>query len=277
MPPFYIQLVLLTMSTSLLFCFLLYAFGRSALPAVPLYGEKRFPTMWDTLFTAWFIVIFMAALALNLPMNAAEEALSKELVPTSTLIVSMLIQSVLYVPMVIRFALLPKRERTPLGFGKATGLVLLTVFGVLLVCGVMTQLHLDRLLMELTGCPEQQDVVQNMIDGDAVQKVVLALGAIVMAPIGEEVCFRGFVYNILRGRAGVWAAAIATGLLFGSVHASVVQFLPLTVFGIAQCLLYEKSKTLLLPMAVHAVFNSLNVLVILLMPYLEPYMQQQGL
>lgn len=274
MPPFYIQLVLLSMGCALLFCGLLYAFGKRPVALQPLYREYTFPTVWDTLYTAWFILIFVVLLALNLPMNAAEEAMAKETVPVSALLISMLMQASVYIPMVVRFALLPKRERTPMGFWKATGWVSLTVFGVLCVCAAMTQLHLDKLIMELTGSPEQQEVVQSMMDGNAAQKLILAVAAIVMAPIGEEVCFRGFIYNILRSRAGVWAAALATGLLFGVVHCSLVQLLPLTVFGVLQCLLYEKSRTLLLPMAVHAVFNSLNVMVILLLPYLPEAVKQ---
>lgn len=274
MPPFYVQLVLLSMGASLLFCVLLYAFGKRPATVQPLYRENAFPTVWDTIYTAWFILVFVVLLALNLPMNAAEEAMAKENVPVSSLLFSMLLQAAIYIPMVVRFALLPKRERESMGFWRGTGWVALTVFGVLCVCAAMTQMHVDKLIMELTGSPEQQEVVQSMMDGNAAQKLILAVAAIVMAPIGEEVCFRGFIYNILRGRAGVWGAAMATGLLFGVVHCSLVQLLPLTVFGILQCLLYERSKTLLLPMAVHAVFNSLNVMVILLLPYLPEAVKQ---
>lgn len=273
MPPFYIQLVLLAMGTSLLFCFLLYAFGGKT-PVPPLYAENRFPTLWDKIFTAWFMLIFAVGLALNLPLNEADLALSKEPVPVQTLLLSMLAQTAFYIPMVIRYALLPKRERKPIGILSASGWVILTVFAVLCVSSVMAQLHLDKLIVDLTGCPEQQDVVQEMMDGNASQKLILALAAVVMAPIGEEVCFRGFIYNILRQRAGVWSAALATGLLFGAVHASLVQLVPLTIFGIAQCLLYEKSKTLTLPMAVHALFNGLSVAVILMLPYLPETVRQ---
>lgn len=273
MPPFYIQLVLLAMGTSLLFCFLLYAFGGKT-PVPPLYAENGFPTIWDKIFTAWFMLIFAVGLALNLPLNEADLALSKEPVPVQTLLLSMLAQTAFYIPMVIRYALLPKRERKPIGFLSASGWVILTVFAVLCVSSVMAQLHLDKLIVDLTGCPEQQDVVQEMMDGNASQKLILALAAVVMAPIGEEVCFRGFIYNILRQRAGVWSAALATGLLFGAVHASLVQLVPLTIFGIAQCLLYEKSKTLTLPMAVHALFNGLSVAVILMLPYLPETVRQ---
>lgn len=276
MPPFYIQVVLITLGLSLLFCALLCVFSSRTVPAPPLFAESRFPTAWDTAFTAFFILLFVGLLALNLPMTEAEDKLARE-APTSgagTLLASMLMQSALYVPMVIRYMLLPASQQQRLGFWRSTAYGALAVITVILVCATMSFLHLDKLIMDYTGSPEQQEVVQSMMNGNRAQQLILALAAVVMAPIGEEICFRGFVYNILRHRAGVWAAALATGLLFGAVHCSLVQLLPLTVFGVLQCLLYEKSKTLWLPMMVHAVFNSFNVIVILLLPYLPEALQQ---
>lgn len=269
MPPFYVQMELIFLAASLLFCFLVYVFSRQTVPAVPLYAENRFPTVWDTLFTALFILVFVVSLASTLPMTEAEAQIGgMETYSVRTLILNMLVQALVYVPMVVRYGLLPRRERESLGFFRASGMVFRAFGFILLVSMVMGLLHVDKLIMELTGCPEQQDVVQSMMDGNAAQQAVLAVAAVIMAPIGEEICFRGFVYNILRQRSGVWPAAIASGLLFGAVHASLVQLLPLTIFGIVQCRLYEKSKTLLLPMAMHALFNSFSVACILAMPYL---------
>lgn len=267
MPPFYVQLVLLLLAASLLLCFGVYALGRR-----PLLPGNAFPTVWDALYTAVFVTVFVGSLASTLPMSD-KEAGPMPTLSASSLLASMLLQTLLYLPMVVRFVLLPKREREHMGLRRALRLVLSSVGIILLFSSLLSALHVDTLIMQLTGCPEQQDVVQSMMDGNAAQRLVLAAAAIIMAPIGEEVCFRGFVYNILRQRAGVWAATLATGVLFGAVHASLVQFLPLAFFGGVQCIIYERSKTLWVPMAVHAVFNSLSVLFILFMPYLPDAVQ----
>lgn len=267
MPPFYVQLVLLLLASSLLLCYAVYAFGRRNLPAVPICADKSFPTVWDALYTAVFVTVFVGSLVSTLPMKEGATGPMQTL-STSSLAASMLLQALLYVPMVLRFALLPKTEREPLRFGRTVCIVFQSVGLILLFSMVLGLLHTDELIMQLTHCPEQQDVVQSMMDGNITQRLVLAAAAVIMAPIGEEVCFRGFVYNILKQRAGVWAATLATGMLFGAIHASLVQFLPLAFFGIVQCVIYERTKTLLVPMAVHAVFNALSVLTILLMPYL---------
>ncbi|MCQ2364025.1 MAG: CPBP family intramembrane metalloprotease [Akkermansia sp.] len=272
MPPFYVQLVMILLAGSLLLSYGVYAFGRRSQPAVPFLANNPFPTVWDALYTAIFVTVFVGSLASTLPMSAGEEGPMQTLSARS-LLLSMLLQTLLYVPMVVRFALLPKREGTGIGLGRGVRMVLASVGVILLFSCLLTALHVDTLIMQLTNCPEQQDVVQSMMDGNTAQRLVLAAAAIIMAPIGEEVCFRGFVYNILRQRAGVWAATLTTGVLFGAIHASLVQFLPLAFFGIVQCIIYERSKTLWVPMAVHAVFNSLSVLFILLMPYLPETVQ----
>lgn len=273
MPPFYVLLVILLLTFSLLLCFGVYAFGRRALPAVPLLSGNAFPTVWDALYTAVFVTIFVASLVSTLPMSA-EAAGPMQTLSARSLLASMLLQTLLYLPMVVRFVLLPKQEREHLGFRRAFRLVLSSVGIILIFSSLLSALHVDTLIMQLTDCPEQQDVVQSMMDGNTAQRLVLAAAAIIMAPVGEEVCFRGFVYNILRQRAGVWAATLATGVLFGAIHASLVQFLPLAFFGFVQCIIYERSKTLWVPMAVHAVFNTISVLFILLMPYLPDTVQQ---
>ena len=40
----------------------------------------------------------------------------------------------------------------------------------------------------------------------------------VVAPICEELLFRGFIFRALRNWRGVWPAALITGLLFAAVH-----------------------------------------------------------
>ena len=90
----------------------------------------------------------------------------------------------------------------------------------------------------------------------------------VVAPIAEEFFFRGFVFGALRhwhvrvvGRdLGTWAAAVATGILFGLVHAgsaSSQYLIPLAFFGFVLCLVRWRTGSLYPCMALHSVNNSL--------------------
>jgi membrane protease YdiL (CAAX protease family) len=82
----------------------------------------------------------------------------------------------------------------------------------------------------------------------------------VVAPLGEELFFRGYFFGALRNWRGVWPAAIGTGLVFGAIHAgsAPVGFLvPLAFFGFGLCLLYHYSGSLYPGIALHALNNSI--------------------
>ncbi|MEA2255107.1 MAG: protease family protein [Solirubrobacteraceae bacterium] len=88
--------------------------------------------------------------------------------------------------------------------------------------------------------------------------VLLALA--VVAPIAEEVSFRGYLFPALSRWRGPWSAAAVTALLFGAAHAFVYPplLLPLMVaFGFGSCLLFWITGSLLPCVALHALNNSL--------------------
>lgn len=98
--------------------------------------------------------------------------------------------------------------------------------------------------------------------------IAAAVFVCVLAPIAEELFFRGFVFGALRrwriviaGRQlGTWAAALVTGAFFGAVHAGSAspQFLvPLGLLGFVLCLVRWRTRSLYPCMALHAFNNSL--------------------
>jgi membrane protease YdiL (CAAX protease family) len=76
----------------------------------------------------------------------------------------------------------------------------------------------------------------------------------VLVPIGEEVFFRGFVYNTLR-RWGWVGAVIFSSVLFAAVHVQVVHFLPILLLGVVLAVLYQRTGSLVASIAVHGVNN----------------------
>jgi membrane protease YdiL (CAAX protease family) len=82
----------------------------------------------------------------------------------------------------------------------------------------------------------------------------------VIAPLGEELFFRGFFFGALRNWRGPWIAALLTGLVFGVIHAGsspVGYLVPLAILGIGLCLLYEWTGSLYPSIALHALNNSI--------------------
>jgi membrane protease YdiL (CAAX protease family) len=82
----------------------------------------------------------------------------------------------------------------------------------------------------------------------------------VIAPIGEEFLFRGYVFPALRNWRGLWPAALITGLLFGALHvvSAPIEFLvPLAFFGALLCFLYQRTGSLYPGIVLHSINNSI--------------------
>jgi membrane protease YdiL (CAAX protease family) len=81
----------------------------------------------------------------------------------------------------------------------------------------------------------------------------------VVAPICEELLFRGFVFTALRNWRGTWPAAAITGVVFGGVHAFSAPALdlpPLAGLGFGLCLLYRYTGSLYPCIVAHSLNNS---------------------
>ncbi len=88
--------------------------------------------------------------------------------------------------------------------------------------------------------------------------VPLWLGLIlygIIAPVTEEIIFRGITYNRMKRFFGVLPCVLVTSLLFGGFHANLPQFLYGTCMGILLALSYEWVKTFAAPLLLHMAAN----------------------
>jgi membrane protease YdiL (CAAX protease family) len=103
-----------------------------------------------------------------------------------------------------------------------------------------------------------QEIVEDLgADRNTLLLVAGALLVIVVAPVAEELFFRGFVFRVLRLRMSFWFAAAIDGVLFGLVHGALVILPILAFLGAVLCWTYERSGTLFVPIALHALNNAL--------------------
>jgi len=91
---------------------------------------------------------------------------------------------------------------------------------------------------------------------------VLAM-AVVVAPVAEEMIFRGYLYPVGKKYFGAFASMASTSLLFAVLHGHMGSIPALFTLSMCLGLAYEKSGTLLVPMIMHAVFNAVSVTAIL--------------
>ena len=90
-------------------------------------------------------------------------------------------------------------------------------------------------------------------------KALLYAFLLLEAPLLEEPLFRGVIFGGFSKIMPVWLAMALSGFLFAFVHVNAATFIPLWFLGIAFAWLYVRTGTLFAPMAVHFIFNAVNL------------------
>lgn len=86
--------------------------------------------------------------------------------------------------------------------------------------------------------------------------LMLFLGGI-LAPLAEEVYFRGYMYSAMRQRMGANRAVVLNGLYFGLLHLDLPAFFAIAALGSALAYAYEKKNSLFLVIVAHSFINSI--------------------
>jgi membrane protease YdiL (CAAX protease family) len=107
------------------------------------------------------------------------------------------------------------------------------------------------------------ELVLGSSDGWAL--LAFALTAVVLAPLFEETLFRGLLLPVLgRHVGGVWAVLVSA-LMFAIAHLSLGELVPLSVLGVGLGLLRWQSGRLAASVCLHALWNSLTLLNLLML------------
>lgn len=87
-----------------------------------------------------------------------------------------------------------------------------------------------------------------------IYNIVKGFALVVVAPITEELIFRGFLLNRWATKWNIHLGIILSSVLFGFLHVSPIG---LSIVGIILSLLYIKTKTLIVPIVAHAMNNGI--------------------
>lgn len=101
----------------------------------------------------------------------------------------------------------------------------------------------------------------------SVDPVVLVVALVIVAPIAEEVFFRGIVFNAWEREYGAQRAVYGSALLFAVIHGSIFNLLPIFVLGVLLAAFYRRTRSLPGSMALHAGFNAISVVLGLLVRF----------
>lgn len=152
------------------------------------------------------------------------------------------------------------------GFNRNLGKTMAMAMAVILLATpfvMFLQGVIGDLLTRDGQAPEVQQVVRTIektVSFD--QRFFYGFLAIVLAPVIEELLFRGIFYPAIKSAGYPHLALWGTSIMFGLVHSSLLAFIPLTVFAVILAKLYDRTGNLFAPIITHCTFNGINFILV---------------
>ncbi|OUU86005.1 MAG: hypothetical protein CBC36_09775 [Verrucomicrobiaceae bacterium TMED76] len=153
------------------------------------------------------------------------------------------------------------RKRSPSYVIKMGALGMIAVYGSVFIGSVISNILLS------TGEPKKEDlqeIVQTLLTNDELSlKIAIIISAVVVAPLVEEIIFRGYIYPVLKRFTHPAFSCVMTSLLFAVIHTNVESLISLFFLAIVLTMFYEKTKSIWVPILMHSIFNGVNTFFIL--------------
>ncbi len=135
----------------------------------------------------------------------------------------------------------------------------LSILPVLAIIGAFLGLFRKTLL------PEQE--IYNLLMGLTSLPISLLFLLVIgfIAPLLEEIIFRGFLFGTMRNSFSPWRSMVYSSLLFAALHQSLVAFLPIFFLAMVMAYLYEKTGSLWPSIILHMANNTVATLFAILL------------
>ncbi|RRG17974.1 CPBP family intramembrane metalloprotease [Weissella viridescens] len=143
------------------------------------------------------------------------------------------------------------------------------VYGFGLIIGGSMVINAIRVLV--TGQvaePENQRMLEQMAHQGGYGLIFILVLAVIVAPIVEELIFRGIVLNYFFKNGWWWTNVLISAGLFGLYHVytgfNLFDFLQYSLMGLILAIVYKKTRQIQYAMTLHFVNNSFSMLVLVL-------------
>ncbi len=230
-------------------------------------ATTAFPTIWKSigwiiLFFVLQIIISVAAIFSVIDMsNGADAAfaemrdLSKIAVPT---IWGLVISNLITLGLLWLYIKKPERLAA-LGLDRwsADGLVKTLIYAVVLIAGALAfNYAYETYAVPDVKLQEQLRQLFAAMPKTAFNTALLFVAGAILAPIVEEILFRGFLQKSLSHKMPVWAAIAISALIFGAIHLDFYALPVLAVMGGIFGVLYHLTGSLRVTILAHVINNA---------------------
>lgn len=211
--------------------------GRSSVPWKPV----------DHWVGILMLVLIDAAL-----LFAASQGLGARVVQNAGLV---LVQLSYLVPLIVIFAY---RRANPLslGFGRFDWNTLGLGCGLLIASYLVILGH--NIVLTLLGVNTQGEQILQLFGALDSPLWFIVVGVIV-APVVEELFFRGFLFQGFRQRYGWVNGALLSSAVFAFAHLDPVALIPTFILGILLAYMYHRTDSVWIPILLHVLVNGMGL------------------
>lgn len=143
--------------------------------------------------------------------------------------------------------------------------ILLLAFSLPLI-NLVTYINLQIPLPDFLSQQEKdlEEVLKSFLSMNGFFDLLLRILVIGLVPaIGEEWIFRGIIQNqLIRLFNHTWTGIIIGAIIFSAIHMQFQGFLPRFTLGIILGYVYLRSNSLIQPVLLHCLFNSVQVVMV---------------
>lgn len=239
--------------------------GRLA-PAPPLVGPPLSPVDVTLLIAGGFVVLgeVFVPMVVQPPLQIALQRLAAPRALSQGIEVLVLYAALMAAPLLLLALMLPRRALMPAGgwlqwkwqpAHTALGSALINLLMVLPVV-TASSWAIDRIWVDPGGSNPLLELV--LTSADPLALACFAFTALVVAPLFEEVLFRGVLLPVAGQRIGGAGAVLLSASVFAIAHLSLAELAPLFVLGLGLGWLRWRSGRLGSAVLMHALWNGLT-------------------
>ena len=210
-------------------------------------------TAFGIVIASLFSAFFAGAVVLGIGLSNPEEPQK-----TYTFISFIIGQGFMLVPLFwfLRSRKEPIAKRLRIRF-VSSDVIISTIylsFGIIILSD-----ELDRIIQIFLPAPEYILDLNGLLQPESILGFfLLFIAVVIIAPLGEELLFRGFLQQILEKHwKDVTKAVLVTALFFAMIHMNPYWFVQIYILGILLGFLAWKTKSVLPPLILHGINNAM--------------------
>ena len=132
-----------------------------------------------------------------------------------------------------------------------------SLLGYIIFIASTITIHVLKLNEIIPGFSKQENILEGLINSK-LDMYVIGFAVCILAPLIEEIVFRGYIYNKFKNNYGVIKSSVLTSILFAGIHFQFQVFSAMFILSLIIHWCYEKSNGLKGAIAFHILNNTIT-------------------